>query len=138
MLPVLQSATPRRIPVPVQSFMPLRRRTRITLQELYTPMHGRSKSDAGLEHPPVGTAGWSPCEPREDDRQRKLELLLIITSAPRTRSRSDEREEATVMIAGTSEGRRCGGDLPRLAPSITAASSSSRGTAAKLLRRHRR
>ena len=62
--------------------------------------------------------------------------LLIITSAPRNSFQDVMKaNSATVTIAGTTDGRktrdRTWNALP---PSMTAASSSSRGTASKLLR----
>ena len=65
-----------------------------------------------------------------------VDSLLIITSAPRNSFHDVmNANSATVTIAGTTAGRktrrRTWNALP---PSMTAASSSSRGTASKLLR----
>ncbi len=65
-----------------------------------------------------------------------FESLFIITSAPRYSFHDVmNANSATVMIAGTTAGRKIRRRIcSELAPSIIAASSSSRGTASKLLR----
>ena len=66
----------------------------------------------------------------------KAVSLLIITSAPRNSFQDvTNANSATVTIAGTTAGRKIRtSTCKELAPSVTAASSSSWGTASKLLR----
>ena len=65
-----------------------------------------------------------------------LESVFIITRAPRNSFHDVMKaNRATVMMAGTAAGMKMRRRIwPELAPSIIAASSSSRGTASKLLR----
>ncbi len=76
---------------------------------------------------------------READRisgSVNLSSVFIMTSAPRNSFHDVMKaNRATVMIAGTAAGTKMRSRIWReLAPSIIAASSSSRGTASKLLR----
>ena len=66
----------------------------------------------------------------------KVESRFIITSAPRNSFHEVMKANSeTVMIAGTIAGRKISTSTCQLLqPSITAASSSSRGTASKALR----
>ena len=66
----------------------------------------------------------------------KLESLFMMTSAARSSFQEVMKaKSATVMIAGTIAGRNMRTSTCQLLqPSITAASSSSRGTASKALR----